>query len=614
MTFPKFLKKKKTYVLLAIVLIGGWWWYSKSHVKMSDLYETDTVKKVDLVRTVEVTGNIKPAERIGLSFETSGKLAEVKKKIGDTVKAGDVIAQLADDDLMFSLQRSEAAVAAANANLRLRQAGETDQSIRVSETDVERAQASYDKSLVDLENIKITTANTVKTSELALKTAQNNLTNTGETNTQTIANALSNLRIALVSSLGSMETSLSDGDAIVGVDDGVTNASYRNLLGLTDASAMPKAQMDYGVAKSAKQGAETLVRALNDSSTEADILIAATSTEQAIIAIQQYLSDVQKVISATISGTNLSATQIATKKATIDGDRASVSAQRSSIESLTQALTNAKLGKNTSSDQLQNAYETALLNLEIAKSQAGTQVKDAESAIKINRASLDAAKAGLDLKKSGPREVDLAPLRASLMDAQTAYAQASSNLKKAQIIAPVDGIISDIVPSLGEQVTMATPAIKMVGLSKYDIEVLLPEADIAKVKVGQTATITLDSFGDVVTFNGAVVRIDPDQTVVQDAVYYKSRVQLEARDDVEFKPGMTANVTILTAKKDQVLAIPTRSVKTDQATGTETIRILDGNSVSEKTIKLGLRGDEGRVEVIEGLTDGQTIIVADKAK
>lgn len=614
MQFPKFLKKKKTYVILAILLIGGWWWQAKSNVKPSDLYETDTVKKADLVRTVEVTGNIKPAERINLSFEASGKIAEIKKKTGEVVKAGDVIAQLGDDDLLFALRRSEAAVAAAQANLTLRLAGETSQSIRVSETDVERAQASYDKSLVDLENVKITTANNVKTSELSVKTAESNLQNTGATNAQSVSDALADLHTALVATLGSMETGLSDGDAIIGVDDGATNASYKNLLGLSDVTSMPRAEMSYRMAKTAKKEAETLVRALADESPESSMLAAASSTQSALVLVQQYLTDVQKVISATISGTNLTSAQIASKKATIDADRAAVSAQRSSVESAIQALTNAKLGKNTSSEQYQNAYEAAVLNLEIAKSQAQTQVKDAESAIKISKAALDAAMAALDLKRSGPREVDLAPLRASLMDAETAYAQSSANLKKAQIVAPVDGVVADIVPSLGEQVTIATPAVKMVGLSKYDIEVLLPEADVAKVKVGQTATITLDAFGDDVTFNGTVVSIDPDQTVVQDAVYYKSRVQLESRDDVEFKPGMTANVTILTAKKEQVLLIPSRALKTDQQTGTETVRVLEGDSVTEKTVKIGLKGDEGKVEITEGLKENESIIVADKAK
>lgn len=611
MAIPKFLKRKKTYVILAIILIAGWWWQAQSNSKPEDLYELDTVKKQDLVRTVEVTGNIKPAERINLSFEVSGRLAEIKKKVGEVVKAGDVISQLADDDLMFAMQRAQAAVSAAEANLRLRIAGETDQSIRVSETDVERAQAAYDKSLTDLENGKITTVNSIKTAELALKTAENNVFNTGATTEQSVQNALTNLRAALGAALGSMETGLSDGDAIIGVDDGVTNASYKNLLGISDAASMSRAVLSYNAAKTSKRAAETLVRGLSDASAEQDLLKAASSTVEAITDIQDYLTDVQKVLSASISGSNLTATQIATKKATIDGDRSAVSSQRSSIDSSIQALTSAKLGKNTSSDQYQNAYETAKLNLEIAKSQADTQIKDLESAIKISKASLDAALAALDLKKAGPREVDLAPLRAALMDAQTAYAQASSNLRKAQIIAPVDGVVSEIVPSLGEQVAAMSPAIRMVGLSKYDIEVLLPEADISKVKVGQTATITLDSYGDNVIFNGAVVSIDPDQTVIQDAIYYKSRVQLEARDDVEFKPGMTANVTILTAKKEGVLVIPTRAVKTDQQTKAESVRVLNGTSIEEKIVSVGLKGDEGRAEV-SGLSEGQTIIVSEK--
>ncbi|MCW1892105.1 MAG: efflux RND transporter periplasmic adaptor subunit [Candidatus Uhrbacteria bacterium] len=614
MKIPSFLKKKRTYVILAILILGGLWWQNSIRSGQEGLYETEVVAQRDLVRTVEVTGEMKPAQRIELSFEVSGKLARVEKKVGDSVKPGDVIAQLGDDDLIFTLRRAESAVAVAEANLRLREAGETTQSIRVSEADVQKAQAAYDKSLVDLENAKISTANAIKSAELAVKTAENNLANTGTTNEQAITNAVTNLRLGLLATLGPLQTALTDGDAIVGVDDTATNSSYKRLLGLTDTQSMATAEISYRSAKTLKATADVAVKALNDQSTQESILKASGDVKAALLSMQTFLTDVQKVLSASIAGAALTETQLNTKKATIDGDRTVISTQKTSVETFVQGVENAKLGRNSSSDQLESAYDTAVLNLDTARSEAETQIKNANSAIAISKASLESAQAALDLKKSGPRSIDLEPLRAALTDARTAYEQAVSNLKKAQVIAPVEGVVSEIVPELGEQVAAGASVIKMVGLAQYDIEVLLPEADVAKVKAGQSASVTLDAYGDATTFNGVVVSEDPDQTVVQDAVYYKSRIQLDPREDVEFKPGMTANVTISTAKAEKVFVISMRAVRTDSASGVQTVRILDGKNPVEKVVTLGLRGDEGKVEVMSGLAEGQTVIVSEQSK
>jgi RND family efflux transporter MFP subunit len=615
MTIPGFLKKKRTYVILVIAILIALGFSSRGKKKPEDLYETDTVKKQNIVRTVEVTGQVKPAQRISLSFQQGGTLSSLVAKVGQTVKAGDTLAVLQDDDAMFNARKAQANLANAQASLNLRIAGETKQSIRISETDVEKAQAAYDKSLVDQANIKVTSANSVKTAQLALDTAQSDLNNTGKTKDQAIADAYTNLRAALTSALGPMQTGLTDGDKIIGVDDTVTNSTYKNQIGIHDSATLAQAGLDYSAAKAAKLTAETLVKALSNVSSQAEIDIAATTTRNALNKTQTYLTDVQKTLAASIAGNNLTEANFSSLKTQIDGDRTTVSGQNSALETAIQAVTNAKLGQTTSNDSLQNAYKTAQLKLQIAQSDAETQVKTADSNVTISKAALDAAKAALDLKKAAPRDVDLAPLRASVEAARIAYDQAVSDLDKIKIIAPVDGVVSQVDPSIGEQIAPNVPAVHMIGFADFDIEVLLPEADVAKVKIAQATTLTLDAFGDNRQFKGTVVSIEPDQTVVQDAVYYKARIEVEkdSAKDVDIKPGMTANVTILTAKADNVLTIPARAVKTDQTNATQTVRVLQNGNPTDRTVKTGLRADDGLVEVTEGLNEGETIIVADKS-
>jgi HlyD family secretion protein len=140
----------------------------------------------------------------------------------------------------------------------------------------------------------------------------------------------------------------------------------------------------------------------------------------------------------------------------------------------------------------------------------------------------------------------------------------------------------------------------------------VPEADVAKVKVGQSATITLDAYGDDVKFTGTVSAKDPAETKIQDAVYYKIRVQIEPAGK-EVKPGMTANVTIKTGESKNTLVIPLRAVRTKAESGQKTVRTLENNQPVEKNIDLGLRGDEGRVEVIKGLQEKEQVIVGETA-
>lgn len=607
---PGFLKKKKTYVILAILIGGAVWISACANKSNANQYETDTVKKMNLKRTVEVTGNVKPAQRIALSFQQTGTLSRVAK-VGDKVKSGDVIAELQDEDANFAVQKASAALQAAQANLNLKLAGEMSQSIHISETAVEQAQASYEKSQSDLENAKITTDNAVQSAQLALDNAKKNQSNGSDTNVQTVEQAQAALFAVLSASIGPMNTGLLDGDKIAGVDDTASNQNYQNLLGAFDSTAIPVAKQSYRAAKAAAQKAFPLIHNLSSSSTDDAYANAASSTIEALGLIQNFLVDVHHILATSLTGSAMSSADLASKTTVIDTDRVSVSAQNTAVVNAAQAVTTARLGIRTSGDALDLAMQNAQLNLEIAQSNAQTTVKAAESAVTINKAAVDSAQASLDLKKAPPRDVDLAPLRAAVAQAQTTVAQAQNDLTKARILAPVDGVVSNVTPHIGELVAAGAASVSMLGNADFDIEVLLPEADVAKVSVGQKATMTFDAFGDGLTFSGVVVSIEPDQTVVQDAVYYKARIQVMDTQGKDIKPGMTANVTIQTAEADNVLVIPNRAVKTDSSTGKTTIQVQKTDKTLEtRDIEIGLKGDEGLVEVKSGLKEGETVIVS----
>ena len=611
MKLPNLFKKKSFWIITVLAVLGGLYLWQRQQAAGKITYETVPVERGILTQTVEVTGAIRPAARIDLAFEAGGTLKNVMVKVGDNVKKGDVLAELVDKDLSFSYRRAEAALAMAQANLKARLAGESDESIRVSAAQLEQAKAAYDKAVSDLAATKIQVQNDLNSAMIALNTAKNNLDNAGPISDQALINAVETSRLTLKNALGPMNTALVDGDAIVGVDDTATNQLYKQYLGALNDGSLEKAKNSYRTAKANKLAAEAMVNSITSGSSKQDIFDSADKMQIAIEFIQAFLLDVKAVLASTITSSSFSSTDLAGKKSTIDADYTSVSTQKNTVVSARQAVNVAELSKVSDRAKLEDAYKSAQVAYETAKTNIDLKIKSAQTAVDIQKAAVDSAQAALDLKKAGPRAVDVAGLRAQVQDAKVAYDQAAQNLTKIRITAPVDGTITDVVSDIGEQITPNTPQVRMIGTEQYDIEAQVPEADIAKIKVGQNAEITLDAYGDEVKFKGTVTAINPDQTKIQDAIYYNIRVQIDTAGK-DIKPGMTSNVTIETGRVEDALLIPNRAIKTDSASDQKSVRMLINGKPETRNITVGLKGDEGKIQVISGLTRDDQVILSEK--
>ncbi len=602
------LKSKWLWAFLLVLAVGGGGYIRHRRANMGPFYETAVVEKGDVTQTVQVTGQMKPQSRIDLAFKASGKLKVLNVKGGDHVKGNALLAELDMSDLQFSVGRAAASLAAARANLNARLAGETRESIQIAEASVAQAQAAYDKSLTDLEATKRTVEDDYRVATIAVDTAQKNLTNSSASLDQDVRNTYEGARTKSRAALGTMQSALTEGDAIIGVDNSAANDGYESLLGINDRVALDRAKSQYVSAKAVYQSATSRVNALTSLSSDADVQATTEAVRVALTQVQAFLDQVQRTLAGTVSSPSLSDTQLAGKRSTIDGDRASISGDLTTVTSALQSIRSVELTRTTSGSQLQNALQTSQANLRTADTNRVTKVQAAASMVAIQQAALVSGQASLALKKAPPRAVDIASLRAQVMDASIANMQAIDRLNDARITAPVDGTIADILPSLGQQVGANQTVIQLVAATGYMVEALVPEADIVKIRVGQSALVTLDAFGDETKFPATVLSENPDQTKVQDAIYYKTYFHLIA-EGREVKPGMTANVTVITGEAKDVIFVPTRGVR--ERNGSKYVRLLDGTQTQEVEVKLGLHGDEGRVEIKEGLHVGQQVIVGE---
>ena len=147
------------------------------------------------------------------------------------------------------------------------------------------------------------------------------------------------------------------------------------------------------------------------------------------------------------------------------------------------------------------------------------------------------------------------------------------------------------------------------------VQFLNAEQDISKISVDDKVEITLDAFSDDVKFYGKVFSIEPAETVIQDVIYYNVTISCEFSDEYfdKVKPGMTANVIITTVERDNVLTAPTRAIVNKNGEG-KVLRILKNGIMQEIPIEVGIRGDEGVIEVLSGVEDGTEVVVYIKEK
>lgn len=612
---------------IALAAAGAFAWSRRPAAK--DTYETAVVRRGTLERTVEATGAVKAASEFSLDFDTSGRVKDVFVKVGDAVTTGQVLAELDVTDIDIEVRRARAQLAVAVATLNQKAAGESPEAIRVSEAEVAKADANLSEARTTLANTERTSALDVNNAELdvrskdtALVQAKRERDDHARLAAETLAKRYDTARADLLKAVVSFSTSMNDMDLLLGIDSTSANDAFESILGSQNPASIETAKGAYRTAKEKQAAAERAVQGFG-SAGQPVIDAAFAPVLAASEAVFDALSKTRAVLDATAPSSQLTLSELNTKKTTLTTDRTTVAtdygtvlADRSTIASTKIENANAV---NTDAAAVEDAeidLTQAKFDLETAKLDAETQVLSQRAAVAVMSAARDGAVAALDLKKAGLRAVDRAPLEASVEEARASLAIAEEGLRKARIIAPADGIVTDVAVSTGEDAVprisasgsvQSTSAVTMLGINA-EIEADISENDIIHVRVGQELVATFDALGPDRPFTGNVISVNPAETVIQDVVYYKVRIALsESSPDV--KPGMTATVVLSGTRRENALIVPFRAVR--EVAGARVVRVLKAdNTIEERAVTLGERGDQGTVEIVAGLLEGETIVVS----
>jgi HlyD family secretion protein len=278
--------------------------------------------------------------------------------------------------------------------------------------------------------------------------------------------------------------------------------------------------------------------------------------------------------------------------------------------------------------------------------QAEGDLASAQAALELARINAKRTQDLFARKTSSQADLDQAVANLHQAEAnakikQGALDKAKADLEHCTITSPIDGVVISRSVDVGQTVaaSLQAPVIFQIAndLAKMQIDSNVAEADVGVVQVGQDVDFTVDAF-PTQTFHGKVVQVRNAPITVQNVVTYDTVIGV-SNPDLKLKPGMTANVSIIAARKDNVLQIKNAALRyrpsgapaaemgsrspsssrggrgmggRERTSSERTVYVLSGSQPKPVQIKTGI-SDGVVTEVVEGLKEDDSVVTAEIA-
>jgi len=504
----------KQYAVIAAIIVIGGFAYLKTRPAPSP-YESVIMKAAPMEQLVSVTGKVQAQESVELAFSVSGRVTSVDARVGQAVLAGAPLVRLDASDLSAQLAQAQAQADSAQATLDGLIAG-------AQPSDIAASQAAVDKARQDLANMYAGISDTLSDSLAkgtdAVRTQLNGFFSNADTANPQLTYSTSDSQSA-------------------------TDAATERML---SGAALDDWQAELSTI-SPSSGIATLEAAIAHGITR--------------LAVMRIL--IQDVNATLNSGTNLSATTLASYKTSAATALSEINTAISNLNSTSQSIASQKI----TVQQLQSQ---------------------------------------LELKRAGATPQAIAAQQAMVNAARANVQGIQAQLGKTVLRAPFSGLVTRQDAKAGAAVSPNVTLVAVSSQGGYEIETYVPEADIAKVTVGNPARVTLDAYGDTVPFSAAVLSIDPAETVLEGVSTYKVILSI-ARSKEPVKSGMTANVDIVTATRASAISVPARAVYRNN--GKSYVKILLANGTTgEREVTTGIQGADGSLELMSGVKEGESVV------
>jgi len=233
-----------------------------------------------------------------------------------------------------------------------------------------------------------------------------------------------------------------------------------------------------------------------------------------------------------------------------------------------------------------------------------TAVTGIQQNIAAYKVAIEQAQSQLQRTKAGATAEEIRAQEAEVAQAQAKVSTIESQIQKMRLVAPFNGTVVVQEAKTGEVVIANTTVVSVTTEGGFQIKANVPEIDIGRVAAGNPVAITVDAFPKE-TFTGKVVYVDPAETIVDGVANFEITVAFDAADP-RFRSGLTANLTIETARTTDTLLLPQFAIS--EKDGVRFVQKIEGDAMRDVSVTVGARGENGLVEIISGLSEGDEVL------
>jgi RND family efflux transporter MFP subunit len=523
--------------------------------------------------TVSATGNVEAAATANVRFETSGLVTTILVEPGDVVEAGQPLARLDAEGLQLQVEQAQVDLRSVEAEREGLLVGATAAEVAEAQARLEQARRQYQQATASVSPAQIAAARAeleaarARLAELQSGPERDELAAADE-RVQSAQSTLDQARVDLSAAKERARLDLETrANALRNVQDDYSKIYWENRELERLPGDLPQQRIDLE---------EQSLRAVRDAEAalETARLALAAAEQDEINRLRQYEASLASAVAAR--------------------DRLFAAPRNNELASARAEVQRAQ----ASLDQLIGAARA--------------------SDLAVQESSIAIAQAGLDRVTSEPAVATLAVREAAVARAEVALRTAQRNLSQATLVAPFAATIASVDMRVGEPAD-ASSTIALVELSSFHVEVPVDELDVASVEPGQSVRITLDALPNA-EIGGTVTQIAPLATRSdQGTTSYAVTVTLDANSP-GVRPGMTAVVQIVTARKEDALLISRRAVRSEGGqsfvlvpTGGAPVATGPGQfapASERRVVTIGLSNNEF-VEILSGLEAGQEVLLQD---
>jgi len=553
------------------------------------------VGRATISQTLSISGVADAQLNSNLTFQGTGKIAEVNVKVGDAVRQGDVLASIESDDLVNAVSQAQANQRAAQLKLDDLLSGSTEAEIAAADQALVSAQSNLTKAKNDYDTlVSGGTAVDLAAAQQGVSAAEAQLASAESARAKLDDTPSDADKAAAEAGVASAQSALNAAEN--------SSASAQNTVIAADAS-LKSAETSYCAADPAPAFCTTAVSPI--SSADATLMTAALEGAHATLA--------SGVIAANSAFLNAQNSANSAAAAVTSAQQALASAQEK-LDSVKDGPTSADVAAAdagvTSAEAALTAAQQKLATLQ----QGGTDAQRSTlaAAVLSAQAAVDAAQTKNDEAHQGPTANAIAQARQAVQISALTIEAAQIRRRNAQIIAPFDGVVAAINAHVGEMASVAggsstaAPIVLLTpNLLRFKMNV--QETDYTNIKLDQKGTVIFDALPGK-PFAFTITSISSAAITESGVVTYEVDAALTVPPDSPSPAaGMNGNGVIAIDSKPNVLVVPARAIKRRGSDQIVSVKRPNGD-VEEQVITTGV-SDANNVEVLTGLTEGDIVEV-----